>query len=92
MAGPDDALVEYLGNLPAERFNHVHLWQEEPFCAQLWYQKHLNAPPSRGAPRTPLTEANCKVERGPDRTWPALDARGHVPHAAAPPSSSATWC
>ena len=48
MEGPDGALVEYAGNHPAERFNHVHLWQEDPFCAQLWYQKHLNAPPMQG--------------------------------------------
>ena len=44
MQGPDDALVEYAGNHPAERFNHVHMYQDDPFCAQLWYQTHLNAP------------------------------------------------
>ena len=33
MAGPDNALVEYAGDYPAERFNHVHLWQEDPLCA-----------------------------------------------------------
>ena len=38
MQGPDGALVEYSGNHPKERFNHVHMWQEHPFCAQLWYQ------------------------------------------------------
>jgi hypothetical protein len=49
--------------------NHVHMWQERPFCAQLWYRKHLNASlvPGR-APASPRTEENCKVERGPDRT------------------------
>jgi catechol 2,3-dioxygenase-like lactoylglutathione lyase family enzyme len=77
MQGPDSALVEYQGNFPAERFNHVHLYQEDPFCAQLWYQKHLNAPvvPGRTSDK-PLTEANCKVARGIDRTWPALDQAG----------------
>ena len=44
LQGPDGAIVEYLGNFPAERMNHVHMFQEHPFCAQLWYQKHLNAP------------------------------------------------
>ena len=74
MQGPDNALVEYAGNHPAERFNHVHLFQEDPFCAQLWYQQHLNAPVFAGRTSpTPLTEATCKVERGPDRTFPALD-------------------
>ena len=85
MQGPDRALVEYMGNFPAERFNHVHLYQEDPFCAQLWYQKHLNAPvmPGRASP-TPMTEADCKVARGADRTWPALNREGmfRTPRAA----------
>jgi Glyoxalase/Bleomycin resistance protein/Dioxygenase superfamily len=69
--------VEYAGNHPAERFNHVHLYQEDPFCAQLWYQKHLNAPVFEGRTScTLLTEATCKVERGPDRTFPALEPEG----------------
>jgi catechol 2,3-dioxygenase-like lactoylglutathione lyase family enzyme len=85
MAGPDGAIVEYLGDLPAERMNHVHLWQEQPFCAQLWYQKHLNATAVAGrGPATPRTEADCAVERGPDRTWPALTQDGmfRTPSAA----------
>src|ERR1700720_2395777 len=85
MRGPDNVIVEYLGDYPAERFNHVHMFQEEPFCAQLWYQKHLNAPavPSRGGD-APRTEANCTVARGPDRSWPALEPEGayRVPTAA----------
>jgi catechol 2,3-dioxygenase-like lactoylglutathione lyase family enzyme/predicted enzyme related to lactoylglutathione lyase len=85
MQGPDNAIVEYQGNMPAERFNHVHLYQEDPFCAQLWYQKHLGgtAVTSR-APGPVRTEANCKVERSPDRTWPALQQEGmfRVPTAA----------
>jgi len=78
--GPDDALVEVQGDMPAERFNHVHMYQEDPFCAQLWYQKHLGAPaspPRPGAPtEAPRTEANCRVPRGADRTWPALEVEG----------------
>lgn len=74
LRGPDDALVEYQGNMKAERFNHVHMYQEQPFCAQLWYQKHLNVPT---APKqSPRTEADCGVERGPDKTLPALDWDG----------------
>jgi catechol 2,3-dioxygenase-like lactoylglutathione lyase family enzyme len=80
LEGPDGAIIEYQGNLPAERFNHVHLYQKDPFCAQLWYQQHLNAlvngapaPPAAG--KAPLTEANCKVPR-PERSWPALDRAG----------------
>jgi len=78
--GPDDALVEVQGDMPAERFNHVHMYQEDPFCAQLWYQAHFGAPVSPPRPgariEPPRTLANCKVPRGPDRTWPALEAEG----------------
>ena len=77
LRGPDDALVEYQGNMPAERFNHVHLYQEQPYCAQLWYQTHLNvAAPAPRAGQAARTAANCAVERGPDRTLPALDWNG----------------
>ena len=85
MQGPDNALVEYAGNHPAERFNHVHMYQNDPFCAQLWYGKHLNAPVFEGrTSRTPLTETTCTVPRGPDRSWPALEREGmfRTPSAA----------
>ena len=85
MRGPDDALVEYAGNHPAERFNHVHFYQEDPFGAQLWYQTHLNAPVfARRTSPTPVTESTCRVPRGPDRSWPALDREGmfRTPSAA----------
>ena len=77
--GPDDALIEVQGDLPAERFNHVHMYQDDPFCAQLWYQRHLNAPMPqgrRGAAPEPRTDANCKVPRAADTTWPALEVGG----------------
>jgi catechol 2,3-dioxygenase-like lactoylglutathione lyase family enzyme len=78
--GPDDALIEVQGDMPAERFNHVHMYHEEPFCSQLWYQRHLNMPVPQGrrgaAPAEARTEANCKVPRGTDRTFPALDLDG----------------
>jgi catechol 2,3-dioxygenase-like lactoylglutathione lyase family enzyme len=76
MKGPDHALIEYAGDHPAERFNHVHLYQEDPLCAQLWYQKHLNAPPRTGWSGVSVTEANCRVPRGADCTWPALNREG----------------
>ena len=72
--GPDDAIVEYQGNQPQERFNHMHMYQEEPLCAQLWYQTHLNAPLyGRGAE---VTLDTCVVERGRDLTFPALEPEG----------------
>src|SRR5690242_3091901 len=76
LTGPDNALVEFAGDYPAERFNHVHLWQEHPLCAQLWYQKHLNAPARASFGEVSVTEANCRVPRGADRTWPALKQEG----------------
>ena len=77
LRGPDDSLVEYQGNMPAERFNHVHMYQEQPYCAQLWYQAHLNvAAPAPRPGQVARTIGNCAVERGPDRTLPALDWDG----------------
>ena len=75
MQGPEGAIIEYQGNMPAERFNHVHMYWEEPFCAQLWYQKHL-AGSIAGARGSEYTESNCKIPRGPDTTWPALEKEG----------------
>jgi catechol 2,3-dioxygenase-like lactoylglutathione lyase family enzyme len=76
MEGPDNALFEIAGNHGQERFNHVHMWQDDPFCALIWYQKHLNAPLRPGYDGTDLTEADCRVPRGAERTWPALKQEG----------------
>jgi catechol 2,3-dioxygenase-like lactoylglutathione lyase family enzyme len=74
--GPDGAIVEFTGNAP-ERFDHVHMWQDDPICAQLWYETHLEAKPRRGAaPATPVTEENCKVARGVEPSWPSLSKEG----------------
>ncbi|HLZ30683.1 MAG TPA: hypothetical protein VKV73_25480 [Chloroflexota bacterium] len=75
LLGPDNAIVEYAGNHPAERFNHVHMFQEDPLCAELWYATHLGA--SLLTHRTPpSTAATCRAPRGPDRTFPALEPEG----------------
>ena len=64
--------------MPVERFNHVHMYQEDPYCAQLWYQKHLNAPAAQPtAGPFPYTEANCKVERS-EPSWPGLEKEGTI--------------
>ncbi len=76
MRGPDNALVEYAGNHPTERFNHVHLYQEDPIAAFEWYQRHLNAPMRPGYTPTPVTGPDGKAARGPERTWPALNREG----------------
>ena len=74
--GPDNALVEYAGNHAAERFNHVHLYQEDPIGAFHWYQKHLNAPMRPGYAPATVDGGNGQIIRGPDRTWPALNREG----------------
>lgn len=75
MRGPDDALVEYAGDHPSERFNHVHLYQEDPIGALSWYRRHLNAPVRPGF--TPASaESGQRVPRSPERTWPALNREG----------------
>jgi catechol 2,3-dioxygenase-like lactoylglutathione lyase family enzyme len=76
LRGPDDALVEYQGNMPAERFNHVHMFQDQPYCAQVWYQTRLNVRASSRPGQAVPTESDCQVERGPDKTFPALDWNG----------------
>jgi len=76
LRGPDDAIIEYQGNMPAERFNHIHMYHDQPFCAQLWYQTHLNMASGGRGNQPPRTEANCRVERSPDKTWPALTYDG----------------
>jgi catechol 2,3-dioxygenase-like lactoylglutathione lyase family enzyme len=85
LEGPDGAIVEYLGNFPAERMNHVHMFQDHPFCAQLWYSKHLGAQPVavRAGPAS-MTEADCQVPRGPEPSWPAMERHGlyRAPRAA----------
>ena len=74
MDGPEGALVEYVGDFPAEHFDHVHLWQEDPFAALDWYQNHLNAPVRAGF--IPPTPEDRKLQRGPDKSWPSLTQDG----------------
>lgn len=76
IAGPDGAIVEYAGNQPVERFNHVHMYQDDPHCAQLWYQTHLNAPLIEGRSIASIPADDCVVPRAADRTFPALEPQG----------------
>lgn len=73
--GPDHALIEVAGKSDPERFNHVHMWEDQPFCAQLWYQKHLNAKVNTRPGAPVYTEDNCQVPRGVV-TWPSLTKNG----------------
>lgn len=79
IAGPDGAVIEFTGNAPAERVDHVHMWQDDPVCAQLWYQTHLQATPrgaGRGAPAPLPALADCKQARSPEPSWPSLTKEG----------------
>lgn len=80
--GPDDALVEYQGDMSAERFNHVHFFYDDPRCATLWYRVHLNVPMTGGSrgggPGQVITEADCRVDNDYTRSWPALEREGTV--------------
>jgi catechol 2,3-dioxygenase-like lactoylglutathione lyase family enzyme len=80
LGGPDGAVVEYQGDFPRERFNHVHMWQENPYCAEIWYDRHLNAKESASWPRRSNPrpgEASCAVAKG-EPTYPSLDRVGTV--------------
>ena len=75
--GPDGALFEIAGDYgEEERFNHVHMWQEDPFCAQLWYRKHFGFQPRAKFANIPVGEDDCRVPRTPDPSFPALDPAG----------------
>jgi catechol 2,3-dioxygenase-like lactoylglutathione lyase family enzyme len=84
LKGPDGVFIEVAGNSPQERFNHVHMFYDDPRCATLWYQEHLNVPAQSGrggrgrGPAEPITGANCKVENDYTRSWPSLTKDGMV--------------
>ncbi len=74
--GPEEVLFEIAGDYPSERFNHVHMWQENPLCAQLWYQKHFNAMPRASFGNLDVTAEDCSVPRTDEHTFPALNHGG----------------
>ena len=94
--GPDGVVMETAdAGGGAEAYRIVGMFQEQPYCAVFWYQRHLNAadspvsgpgtaggPGSAGAvaaagPAGPASEADCKVSRGGDVSWPSTYKRGH---------------
>jgi catechol 2,3-dioxygenase-like lactoylglutathione lyase family enzyme len=92
LRGPDGALVENAGNFPpAEYFNHVHLFHEDPACAQLWYATHLGIGAGARGRGAPITADNCKRPYE-EVTWPAFDKVGMVrnPAGAVPVSDMAS--
>ncbi len=78
LGGPDGTRIEFQGDMPAERFNHVHMYQEAVFCAELWYGAHLNAPLSGAARRSAgrrTDPSDCQAELG-EPTWLSLVPEG----------------
>ena len=80
LTGPDGEWIEYAGDLPAERFNHVHMFQEDVFCAELWYARNLHAPVSATAQRSTNRKtdpADCRVPMA-EPSWLSLVPAGTV--------------
>ena len=51
LRGPDGSMIENAQAGNEERFNHVHMYHENPVCAELWYRDHLGATvAARGLP------------------------------------------
>jgi hypothetical protein len=71
LRGPSGEIIEWSGNFPAERFYHVHMFQEKVFCAEVWYQKHFNAGLSgrSGREGRNVTESDCEAPPMGEPTW-----------------------
>ena len=73
LRGPDGALIENAQAGQVERFNHVHMYHEHPFCAIQWYATHLGAtlpPAAAGAPAAPAGGDCKRLYSAP--TWPSF--------------------
>lgn len=75
--GPDGLSVEGFERAgETERLGQLDMWQDQPICAELWYEKHLGGTrrAARGA-TAPPTEANCKATAG-EPSWPSTVREG----------------
>jgi hypothetical protein len=94
--GPDGVVMETT-DARAESYNIIGMFEDQPYCALFWYRKHLDAAdrPASGArggqsgtgapagPPEPTSEADCKVTRGTEVSWPSTYKNGH--HRVPPP-------
>src|SRR5712691_11688167 len=78
LRGPDGAMIENAQAGTAERFNHVHMYHEQPLCAMEWYTTHLGAkmPQGRGANAAPAGDCHTTAYAPP--TWPSFARTGFV--------------
>ena len=84
--GPDGVVMETLQGA-AEMYAIFGMFQEQPVCALLWYERHLNATLPAGSPAAGRTLENCAVQRG-EVSWPSTYRRGHV---RVPPAMAVTF-
>jgi len=96
--GPDGVVMETTDG-GGEAYRIIGMFQEQPYCAVLWYRKHLDAAdrpasgrgpggPASGrgqAGSGPISETNCHVSRGSEVSWPSTYRRGHY---RVPPAQS----
>jgi hypothetical protein len=93
--GPDGVVMETAEGAD-ERYTILGMFQEQPYCALLWYKTHLNARDrpegvrgvasrAAGAPQPGghASESDCKVARSDVVSWPSTYRRGH--HRVPPP-------
>ncbi len=90
LRGPDGAMIENAQSGNVERFNHVHMYHEHPYCAMQWYVTHLGAklPEFRnGMPAELQPGADCHTKLYAPPTWPSFAKTGFVRE----PSGSVTF-
>lgn len=80
--GPDGAIIESVPRGQEGALQSYAMFQEQPYCAVLWYRDHLNATipqPQGNQPLAPqLTGGDCKVTQSPTVSWPSTYKRGHL--------------
>jgi hypothetical protein len=66
-------MIENAQSGQVERFNHIHMYHENPLCAIQWYVTHLGATDARGSGDKPIATitGNCKQPYSPP-TWPSF--------------------
>jgi hypothetical protein len=77
ITGPDGLSVEGFERAgETERLGQIDMWQDDPICAELWYEKHLMAARRAGRGNAPpVTEATCRTPVG-EPSWPSTMQQG----------------
>lgn len=77
IAGPDGLSVEGFERAgEVERLAQIDMWQDDPICAELWYEKHFGGARRAGREGAPSpTEATCTTPSG-EPSWPSTMRQG----------------